>query len=65
MLAQRPDLEVVMLADGARENWSFLDDLAPQAASSVTLVDFFHAAEQLRAAVDAAYGENDPWGHAA
>ena len=62
VLAQRPDLEVVKLADGARDNWSYLDELAPQAASSVTLVDFFHAAEQLRAAVDAAYGENDPWG---
>ena len=61
-LSQRSDLEVVKLADGARDNWSFLDELAPQAASSVTLVDFFHAAEQLRAAVDAAYGENDPWG---
>ena len=48
--------------DGARDNWSYLDELAPQAASSVTLVDFFHAAEQLRAAVDAAYGENDPRG---
>ncbi|MDE0003097.1 MAG: hypothetical protein OXQ29_10420 [Rhodospirillaceae bacterium] len=62
VLAQRPDLEVIKLADGARDNWSYLDELAPQAASSVTLVDFFHAAEQLRAAVDAAYGENDPWG---
>ena len=41
-LSQRPDLEVVKLADGARDNWSFLDELAPQAASSVTLVDFFH-----------------------
>ena len=61
-LSQRPDLEVVKLADGARDNWSYLDELAPQAASSVTLVDFFHAAEQLRAAVDTAYGENDPRG---
>jgi len=61
-LSQRPELEVVKLADGARDNWSYLDDLAPQAASSVRLVDFFHAAEQLRAAVDAAYGQNDPRG---
>jgi len=61
-LSQRPDLEVVKLADGARDNWSYLDDLAPQAATSVRLVDFFHAAEQLRAAVDAAYGQNDPRG---
>ena len=27
-------------------------------------VDFFHAAEQLKAALDAAYGENDPKGRA-
>ena len=55
-LSQRPDLEVIKLADGARDNWSFLDELAPQAAGSVTLVDFLHADEQLRAAVDMAYG---------
>jgi hypothetical protein len=58
-LSQRPDLEVVKLADGARDNWSYLEELAPQAVSSVRLVYFFHAAEHLRAAVDAAYGEND------
>ena len=34
-LSQRPDLEVVKLADGARDNWSYLDELAPQAASSL------------------------------
>ena len=31
--------------------------MAPQAAKSTELVDFFHAAEQLKAATDAAYGE--------
>ena len=45
-LEQRPDLRVVKLADAARDNWSFLGQLAPQAASSEELVDFFHAAEQ-------------------
>ena len=33
-LEQRPDLRVVKLADGARDNWSFLGQLAPQACSS-------------------------------
>ena len=64
-LKQRPDLRLVKLADAAPDNWSFLGQLAPQAASSEQraasseeLVDFFHAAEQLQAATDAAYGEN-------
>ena len=63
-LEQRPDLTVVKLADGARDNWSYLGQLAPQAESSDELVDFFHAAEQLKAATDAAYGENDTRGRA-
>ena len=61
-LEQRPDLRLVKLADGARDNWSYLGELAPQAEGSDELVDFFHAAEQLKAATDAAYGENDLWG---
>ena len=63
-LEQRPDLELVKLADGARDNWSYLGELAPQVKSSTELVDFFHAAEQLKAATDAAYGENDTRGRA-
>ena len=63
-LDQRPDLRVVKLADAARDNWSFLGQLAPQAASSEELVDFFHAAEQLKAATDAAYGESNAQGRA-
>ena len=61
-LEQRPDLRLVKLADGAHDNWSYLGELAPQAEGSTELVDFFHAAEQLKAATDAAYGENDLWG---
>ena len=60
-LEQRPDLRLVKLADGARDNWSYLGELAPQAEGSDELVDFIHAAEQLKAATDAAYGENDLW----
>ena len=63
-LEQRPDLRVVKLADAARDNWSFLGQLAPQACSSEELVDFFHAAEQLKAATDAAYGESNTHGRA-
>ena len=63
-LEQRPDLRLVKLADAAHDNWSYLDELAPQADSSTELIDFFHAAEQLKAATDAAYGENDVRGRA-
>ena len=63
-LAQRPDLRLAKLADGAHDNWSYLDELAPQAENSEQLVDFFHAAAQLRDAVDGAYGENNARGRA-
>jgi hypothetical protein len=62
LLAQRPALTVVKVADGARDNWTFLSTLAPQGEERV---DFFHAVEQLKAALDAAYGENDPKGRTA
>ena len=60
-LGKRPDLQVVTVADGARDNWRFLDALAPEATA---VVDFFHATEQLKSALDACYGENDPKGRA-
>ena len=63
-LEQRPDLRLVKLADAAPDNWSYLGELAAQADSSTELIDFFHAAEQLKAATDAAYGENDARGRA-
>ena len=52
-LGQRPDLTVVKVADGARDNWTYLDALVPQ---GTVVVDFYHAAEQLKAGLDAAYG---------
>ena len=61
-LEQRPDLRLVKLADGAHDNWSYLSELAAPVEDSTELVDFFHAAGQLKAATDAAYGENDLWG---
>ena len=56
-----PDLEVVTVADGAHDNWRYLDALAPDATA---VVDFYHAAEQLKSALDARYGENDAKGRA-
>jgi hypothetical protein len=56
-LAQRPDLRLVKLADGTKDNWTYLSGELPVGEE---LVDFYHAAEQLSDAFDAAYGENSP-----
>ena len=61
VLRRRPDLQVVTVADGAHDNWRYLDALAPEATA---VVDFYHAAEQLKSALDARYGENDARGRA-
>jgi hypothetical protein len=61
VLELRPDLKLVKLADGARDNWDYLSDCLPP---GVELVDFYHAAEHLRAALVAAYGETSPTAHA-
>ena len=61
VLAKRPELTVVKVADGAKDNWTFLSELVPEGEERV---DFFHAAEQLKAALDSAYGESDPKGRA-
>ncbi len=54
----RPDLKVVALADGARENWEYFGALAQrQGVSVIEAVDFFHVCERLKQALDAYYGE--------
>jgi hypothetical protein len=53
-LAKRPDLRVVKLADTSLDNWTFLANDLPEGPE---IVDFFHAAEHLNAAVAAAYGD--------
>jgi hypothetical protein len=56
-LRQQPQLRLVKVADGARDNWEFLSkDLPP----GVEVVDFYHAAEHLKRAFDHAYGEASP-----
>lgn len=55
VLRQRPDLTLVKLADGARDNWTYLSAALPP---GVELVDFYHACEHLKEAFDAAYGES-------
>jgi hypothetical protein len=56
-LIQRPDLRVVKVADGAPDNWSYLGEMLPFGAE---VLDFYHAAEHLGAALGAAYGEGTP-----
>lgn len=53
-LVECPALRVVKLADGAPDNWSYLDDTLPVGEA---LVDFYHATEHLHGALQAAYGE--------
>ncbi len=60
-LAQRPDLTVVKIADGARDNWTYLATLVPEGEERV---GFYHAAQRLKAALDGAYGESTPKGQA-
>ena len=57
-LVSRPDLLVVGVADGARDNWTYLEALLPAGATMV--LDFFHAAEHLKRAMEAAHGEKTP-----
>src|SRR5204863_9427770 len=60
VLRIRPDLRLVKIADGARDNWTFFKEL-PKGSE---IVDFYHAAEHLNAALVAAYGETAPKGRA-
>jgi hypothetical protein len=53
-LAERPELRIVKLADGANDNWTFLSSILP---GGVEILDFFHAAEHLNAALGSVYGD--------
>jgi hypothetical protein len=54
VLATRSDLALVKLADGAEDNWTFLSGQLPEGTE---IVDFFHAAEHLNAALGSVYGD--------
>jgi hypothetical protein len=61
ILKRSSGLKVVTVADGARDNWEYFDREFEQATP---VVDFYHAAERLKSALDAAYGETSPKGRA-
>jgi hypothetical protein len=59
-LSRKPDLRIVKVADGAPDNWSYLGETLPFGEE---VLDFYHAAEHLGAALGAAYGEGTPTYH--
>jgi len=60
VVSQRPDLTVVKVADGARDNWTFLSGALPE---GVEVLDYYHAVEHLTRALGSAYGESSPEFH--
>ena len=57
VLAKRPDLTVVKVADGAKDNWTFLTRALP---AGVELIDFYHAVAHLKDAFHTAHGTDSP-----
>ena len=51
-LKKKPDATLVAIADGAKDNWTFLEKSFP---SSIKILDFYHAAEHLKTALDLSY----------
>lgn len=52
ILKKNPKLNIVHLADGAQDNWSFFDEAMPP---GFQLTDFYHACQYLKSAYKAAY----------
>jgi len=51
----RPDLEMLKIADGARDNWTFLND---EIKDGECVLDFYHASAHLHDAMEVIYGKN-------
>jgi len=60
LLRKKPSLTLVKVADGARDNWTFLSGMLPEGEE---VLDYFHAVEHLSRALAAAYGESSPTYH--
>ena len=54
VMRRAPELQLVKIADGVDDNWTFLSEELP---AGFEALDFFHASEHLHAAVAAAYGD--------
>ena len=55
ILGQNPDLKLAVCGDGEKGNWTFSESLNPD----VEVLDFWHAAEYLMLAADAAFGSDE------
>ena len=68
LLAVRPDLRRVHLADGAEGNWHLLAELERTLGLPpdpyLEIVDFYHACDHLKNGCDAIWGESTPRSHA-
>ena len=53
----RPDLEVVFIADGAADNWTWCEEVF---GGATQIFDYWHAAQHLQDALKSAYGEGSP-----
>lgn len=51
----RPDLEMIKVADGARDNWTFFSD---EIKDGECVLDFYHASTHLHNAMEIIYGKN-------
>lgn len=64
LLALRPDLRRVHLADGAEGNWKLLAEveraLGRSPETRLEIVDFYHACDHLKEGCDAIWGESTP-----
>ena len=62
VLALKPELQRVYLADGAKDNWRLMreieDQLPAPAQAPIEIVDYYHACEHLKNGCDAAWGES-------
>ncbi len=52
---KRPDLAIIKIADGARDNWTFLDGKLP---GGECVLDFYHASQHLNEVMQLIYGKN-------
>jgi hypothetical protein len=63
IVAVRPDLALVALADGAEENWRYFD--RPVYDTATKVVDYGHASQHLKTGLAAYYGDKNVEGRAA
>ena len=53
IMQKRPDLSIVKVADGARDNWTFLEG---EISAGESILDYYHASEHLFEAMEFIYG---------